>query len=182
MVEDTGLTAADAMLALHKPARGRVLVVGSRIYGTCRDRRTLYHEAVGLDMQSGDGADIVHDLEQPLPPALLGYSHIDCCSVLEHVRRPWLMAANIVSALQPGGTLLVAAPFIWRQHAYPNDYWRFTPAAIETLFEGIEWIDCRMFSHDEFVLRAPSFNDDLNRRWMGRTEVVAWGVKCDSTS
>lgn len=183
MVDDTPLTAADAMLALHKPARGRVLIVGSRIYGSCRDRRQLYHEGIGLDMQAGDGVDVVHDLERPLPPELSGFAHVDCCSVLEHVRRPWRMAKNIVAAMQPGGTLLVSAPFVWRQHAYPDDYWRFTPAALEVLFEGVELVDCRLFSHDEFVTRAPAFNDDLDRRWMCRTEVVAWGIKkCDSTS
>jgi SAM-dependent methyltransferase len=182
MAEDSLLTAADAMLALHKPAKGKALVVGSHVYGTCRDRRELYLDAVGLDMQAGLGVDLVHDLEEPLPVRLRKFAHVDCCSVLEHVRRPWLLAANAVDALRLGGTILIAAPFVWRQHAYPDDYWRFTPAALDVLFQGIDWIDRRLFAHGDFVTKAPAFNDDTDRRWFGRTEVVAFGVKCASRS
>ncbi len=37
--------------------------------------------------------------------------------------------------LRPDGVLLVSCPFFFRIHNYPQDYWRFTPAAFEVLLE-----------------------------------------------
>lgn len=170
------------MLARHKPKTGRALVVGSRVYGEGIDRRGLYRKAVGLDMQVGLGVDLVHDLEEPLSTAAGTFDHVDCCSVLEHVRRPWLMAQNIERLLAPRGTLLVCAPFVWRYHAYPGDYWRFTPEAFEVLFPAIEWREVLLFANGEIVERAPAFNEDNGARWLGRTEVAGFGVKCASIS
>ena len=80
----------------HPPRNGRTLVVGSKVYGKKQDRRELYRKAVGVDLFEGDGVDFVHDMETPLPESVGTFAHVDCVSVLEHVRRPWLMAANIV--------------------------------------------------------------------------------------
>jgi hypothetical protein len=177
MAEDFDLSAAASLLRLHTPKGKRVLVVGSKIYDDKTDRRKLYPNALGLDMQAGEGVDIVHDMENPLPKTLGKFTHIDCCSVLEHVKRPWLMAAAIEDALEEGGTVLICAPFIWRQHAYPSDYWRYTPEAFDVLFPNINWIDKRLFSNGEFVIKAPSRNDEDGQKWMGRTETVAFGIK-----
>lgn len=153
------------------------MVVGSKIYGECYDRRLHYPGSIGLDMLAGDGVDLVHDLEKPLSNYESYFSHVDCCSVLEHVRKPWKFAANLVAAMQPGATLLVCAPFIWRYHAYPNDYWRYTPEALDVLFDGIHWREKLFFSNGEFVQKPPSFNDFHGWKWMGRTEIAAFGVK-----
>jgi hypothetical protein len=176
------VSATSALLSKILPGQGRTLVVGSRVYGECPDRRLLYPDAVGLDMLAGDGVDIVHDLEQPLPAHFGMFDHIDCCSVLEHVAHPWLLAKNIEDAMVEGGTLLVIAPFIWRQHGYPNDFWRYTPESLYVLFPHIRWLENRLYCNGEFVKKAPAFNDDDGTRWMARTEVAAMGVKCSSTS
>jgi hypothetical protein len=95
-------------------------------------------------MRAGPGVDRVLDLEEPLPADLGQFAHVECISVLEHSRRPWLMAANIERLLVPGGTLhvgvpFVGVPFIWRPHQYPSDYWRMTVDGVRALFPGIEW-------------------------------------------
>lgn len=123
-----------------RPNPGPTLIVGSRVYGDKPDRRKRYAEAVGIDMLPGEGVDIVLDLELPLPDCLVGrFSHVECMSVLEHSRRPWLLAANIQRMLAPGGTLFVSAPFVWRIHAYPDDYYRYTLHGLAALFDKIEW-------------------------------------------
>ncbi len=177
MAENITVTAAEAMLRLHTPKHGRALVIGSKVYPTSTDRRKLYSDAIGLDMQAGEGVDIVHDLENHLPEAVGKFSHIDCCSVLEHVRQPWKMSAVIEDSLIEGGTLLISVPFVWRQHGYPSDYWRFTPEALDILFPNIKWLDKRLYSNGLFVPKTPSRHDEDNNRWMGRTEAVAFGVK-----
>ncbi|HVS34709.1 MAG TPA: hypothetical protein VMS17_03945, partial [Gemmataceae bacterium] len=53
----------------------------------------------------------------------------------EHVRRFWRGFEEIRRVLRPDGALLVAAPFHFHIHAYPHDYWRFTPDAFKMLLE-----------------------------------------------
>jgi hypothetical protein len=38
--------------------------------------------------------------------------------------------------LRPDGALVMSTPFHFRIHQFPHDYWRFTPAAYETLLES----------------------------------------------
>ena len=47
------------------------------------------------------------------------------------------MAANITNLLTDSGKLIVSVPFAWQVHGYPDDYWRFTPSGIRTLFPGL---------------------------------------------
>lgn len=157
-----------------KPADGPALVVGSKIYGGKLDRRTLYENAEGVDLFEGEGVDRVVDMERQ--DAELGqYAHIDCCSVLEHVKRPWLMAETIERVLRPGGTLLVLVPFVWRVHAYPDDYWRMTPNALDVIFPSIHWTAKSYIVSDQIRKRVPSLKPG---KWLGRAEVAAFGVKC----
>lgn len=136
----------------RRPKEGRTLIVGSRVYATREDRRKLYADAVGVDMLDGPGVDIVANLEEPIGafPAggPQGFDHVECISVLEHSRRPWLLADNIQSLMAPGATIHLSVPFIWRLHAYPSDYWRFTVEAVRELFPLIEWDALRYASQD----------------------------------
>ena len=115
---------------------GLALVVGSKLYEGSTDARRMYPNAIGMDIEPGPGVDFVHDIEQPLPQT---YAHIHCYSVLEHVKRPWLAAQVLQDALQPGGTIAILTPFVWRIHGYPDDYWRFTPHCIRELFPRIHF-------------------------------------------
>lgn len=117
--------------------KGRTLLVGSYVVEGKEDRRQLYRDVLGVDMREGPGVDKVVDMEEDCD--LGKFEHIECLSVLEHCRRPWLVAANIIRHLSPGGTLHVEAPFVWRIHAYPDDYYRFTTSAITSLFDGIKF-------------------------------------------
>lgn len=165
----------DKLAASAKP--GRTLVVGSRVYGECIDRRSLYQSALGVDMQDGEGVDLVHNLEKPLPKFVGTFDHVDCCSVLEHVRRPWKMADNILDALNPNGTLLISVPFVWRLHDYPGDYWRITHKGLEVLFPGMRWLHQKFLVDGRFMRGSPKFTDEKGRRWIARTEVVALASK-----
>jgi SAM-dependent methyltransferase len=168
---------------VHPAPEGRVLVAGSKVYGlkaAREDRRGLYasHEAVGVDMLEGEGVDRVLDLEEPPPEDLGMFSHIDCMSVLEHSRRPWLLAANLERLLLPGGTLFVSVPFVWRIHAYPDDYWRFTLHGVQQLFPSIEW-EQLAYVHAHGVSIASKIPSIVHQghAYFGRTEACGFGVK-----
>lgn len=121
---------------------GPVLEVGSRDYGSTTSFRDLYAgvEYVGLDMSAGEGVDVVADLTRSLGP--LRESHFElaiCCSVLEHVEKPWLFAANLTRLVRPGGRLFMSVPWVWRYHAYPDDFFRFSHRGVMALFDAFEW-------------------------------------------
>lgn len=162
--------------ARNTPKEGRTLVVGSKVYGGKQDRRALYADAVGVDLFEGEGVDVVADLEQP-QPGLGMFDHIDLCSVLEHVRRPWLMADVLQSLMNPGASILVTVPFIWRIHAYPSDFWRMTPEALEILFPGVTWLDRAFLVGSKILPKVPS-REGQDHPWMARAETAAFGVRC----
>jgi SAM-dependent methyltransferase len=161
-----------------RPKFGRTLICGSKVYKGRIDRRQRYQVAVGIDMEWGPGVDLVMNLEETLPYTLGHFAHVECRSVLEHSRQPWLLAANIERLLEPGGTLHVAVPFAWAVHGYPDDFWRFTASAIRLLFPRIEW-SALMYGNQgltDEVLRVK-----VERFWyFPRSEVLGFGHRCAS--
>lgn len=121
---------------------GPVLEIGSKDYGSTTSFRDVYvnSDYIGLDMEGGKGVDVVQDLTEGIGHLNEKYfSLVICCSVLEHVRRPWIMADNITRIVKPGGKLYMSVPWVWRYHAYPDDYFRFSHRGIKELFPEFYW-------------------------------------------
>jgi len=121
---------------------GPVLEVGSREYGSTASFRGFYAgaEYVGLDMAEGEGVDVVVDLRRTIEPLAQGHFALAiCCSVLEHVDRPWTFTENLTRLVRPGGLLYMSVPWAWRYHAYPDDYFRFSHRGVIALFGDFEW-------------------------------------------
>jgi hypothetical protein len=182
------MNALDVFLRKCDTKEGRTLIVGSKIHeGTGKpDRRKLYKNVVGVDMEDGDGVDLVLNLEEETDLIYRHFGdrpfdHIECTSVLEHSRRPWLLCANLQSAMDDGATLLVMVPWVWRIHAYPSDYWRMTPAAIESLLPEITWERQSYIVENELVESVPKIVHE-GTRYLARSELVMFGRKCSSTS
>lgn len=163
-----------------RPRQGRTLIVGSKVYAEKEDRRRRYPDAVGVDMLSGDGVDFVVNLEEPLPKALGLFDHVECLSVLEHSRRPWKLAANLQRLLRDGGTFHVSAPFVWRVHGYPSDYFRFTREGVRSLFDRIAWVRLA-YAHVDLkhndLQDAVELPEPGGHPYFARCEVVGFGVK-----
>lgn len=156
------------------------LVVGSRVYDGRADRRTLYRDAVGVDIVDGPGVDIVHNMERaPLPDSWERYGVVDCVSVLEHSRAPWALAAEIERSMRIGGKLVLSVPWVWRFHGYPDDYWRFTPAGVRALFPRISWDAMALSSCGELHKRLDVVPVVEHRDFphFARTEVLAIGTR-----
>lgn len=158
-------------------ANGRTLVIGSKVYGDKPDRRKLYADALGLDLFEGEGVDVVHDLEEPLPNSYGKFGHVDCFSVMEHCERPWLMAHNIERLLVSNGTILLSVPFCWRVHGYPSDVWRMTTKALDVIFPRMQWFS-RGYAVGNRVRKIVPGKIDDDGHWMARAELVAAGIKC----
>jgi SAM-dependent methyltransferase len=121
---------------------GPVLEVGSRETGWTSSFRKFYSgsEYIGIDLEQGDNVDMIVDLAAGT--AGLQQGHFDlaiCCSVLEHVPRPWVFAEHLTSLVRTGGALYMSVPWVWSFHAYPDDYYRFSWRGVVELFPGFEW-------------------------------------------
>ena len=121
---------------------GRVLNIGS-----ANTKFNVFYEKIfsdrnilGVDLEKTDGVDVVCDITKDCSE-LKGerFAVAICCSVLEHVEKPWLAAENIQKLLLPFGLLYVTVPWVWRTHKYPKDYWRMSPDAIRSLFPHVKW-------------------------------------------
>ena len=121
---------------------GPVLEVGSKDYGSTSSFRSFYsgQEYVGIDMEHGKNVDLVVDLAKGTGGLQEGYFALAiCCSVLEHVPRPWVFAEHLTRLVRGGGALYMSVPWVWSFHAYPDDYYRFSWRGIIELFPEFEW-------------------------------------------
>ncbi len=162
-----------------RPKPGRTLIVGSHLYREKEDRRLRYRDVIGVDMQAGPGVDRVLDMEEPLPDDLGTFEHVECMSVLEHSKRPWLLAANVERLMNPGATLYVTVPFVFRIHGYPDDYWRLTPRAVALIFPSIVWraqrlVNWQVEEEGRIKLRVEKI---AGTPWFPRTETMCFGRK-----
>jgi SAM-dependent methyltransferase len=58
-----------------------------------------------------------------------------CTQVLEHVKEPSLVLAEVARVLKPGGVILLSAPQSWYEHQVPHDFFRFTGYGLRHLLE-----------------------------------------------
>jgi SAM-dependent methyltransferase len=146
----------------HPRVDGPILEVGSKDHagenhGPTMPFRNMFpdNEYIGVDLEAGKGVDRTIDLVEGIGDLPENYfSLVICCSVLEHVARPWKMAENLTRLLRPGGTLYMSVPWIWRYHQYPDDYFRYSFRGIMALFPELSWskIHYSTTKHGEFLI------------------------------
>lgn len=90
---------------------------------------------LGIDMQAGDGVDLVTDIHQ-LPDEFDGrFTGVLCSEVLEHVARPWVALPKLREAMRPGGWLIVTTLFAFPEHGFPDDFYRYSRSGLKLLLE-----------------------------------------------
>jgi SAM-dependent methyltransferase len=89
----------------------------------------------GIDVRPGPGVDRVASVEE-LPHADASIGTVLAMNTFEHVPHFWRGFEEVRRVLRPDGAFLVSCPFYFHIHHFPNDYWRFTPDALEVLLEG----------------------------------------------
>ena len=92
---------------------------------------------VNVDLFPMPGVDVAADAEQ-LPFAAEIFQRVECDAVLEHVRDPLRVAAELHRVLAPGGYLHLVTPFCHPFHEYPRDYRRFTLDGLKQLVPELE--------------------------------------------
>jgi len=103
------------------------------------DLRTLFNGAdyVGCDFRDGPGVDRLLDLHQiDLPSHTAGT--VISMDTLEHVEYPRKALSEIHRILKDDGIVIISSVMNFPIHAYPNDYWRFTPEGFRSLLQDFE--------------------------------------------
>lgn len=107
----------------------------------------VLHDYYTLDINPLLSPDFVadaHDLSF-LPQGAFGA--VLCTELLEHVRDPQRVSAEIGRMLKPGAHVIVSVPFsvpIHRKPPYQEDYWRFTPDGVCMLFREYRLIEMEL--------------------------------------
>lgn len=91
-----------------------------------------------LDLQPREGVNIVTDLMLVDTCISEGYyDTVVCSEVLEHIEKPWIAAKKLIYLTHNGGRIFITVPSFLCWHPMKplcDDYWRFMPASIPTLF------------------------------------------------
>jgi SAM-dependent methyltransferase len=123
---------------------GRVLDLGCGTRPFENDILPHAREYIGVDWAStlhGNHADIVADLNRPLPIDDEFADHVVSFEVLEHLAEPRVMLAEAFRILRRNGQLTISVPFQWWEHEEPWDYFRYTRHGLRYLLEGAGFVD-----------------------------------------
>lgn len=101
------------------------------------DLRPLFpgRDYVGCDMREGPGVDRVLDLHA-IEVESGSVGTVLMFDTLEHVEFPRRALAEVHRILRPGGLVVMSSVMAFPVHAYPYDYWRFTPEAFRSLLSS----------------------------------------------
>lgn len=91
---------------------------------------------IGSDMRAGPGVDLLADAHRlPLRDGSAGT--VLLLDTLEHVQSPFVAVQEAARVLKPGGVVALVSVMNFPIHAFPSDYWRFTPAAFDYLLGAL---------------------------------------------
>jgi SAM-dependent methyltransferase len=130
-----------SLRAVAPRARGRLLDVG------CGDKayepwfRPFVRSYIGVEHASTfagtaagarGGPDVIYD-GPTLPFRDGAFDTVLSVQVLEHTPRPAALMAEMRRVLAPDGILILTAPFLFRLHEQPHDYFRYSPHGLRQL-------------------------------------------------
>ena len=127
---------------------GSYLVAGQE---SLADVRPLFpgKRFVGCDVRTGPGVDRVEDLRR-LSLADASVGSVLLLETLEHTADPVRALREVSRVLAPDGVVLATSCLDFKIHAYPEDYFRFTPAGIGVLLEPFAYRYVGFQGHPKF--------------------------------
>lgn len=100
----------------------------------CRD--TPDPRVVRMDVMRTPYVDVVGDAHA-LPFRDDAVHIVHAAAVFEHLRKPWVVADEIVRVLRPGGNVFVDSAFVFPFHGYPATYFNISTDGMRQLFSNL---------------------------------------------
>jgi len=122
-------------------------------------------------------ADIVADLNVPLPIEAEVADTVISISVLEHLREPQNMLNEAFRILKPGGAIILQVPWQWWVHEAPYDYFRFTPYAFKYMLEKSGFVDVRVEPTGGFFSTIILKSNYFSRRFIRGPKPLKWIIQ-----
>ena len=135
----TGPTLHDSLkdeYVFHSSEDSLILNLGSGI-----DNIIKKNNIIDFDISPHPNTDAVGDGHY-LPFLSESFDGVWMCAVIEHLKNPFQVAAEIFRVLKPGGFVLAGAPFLYHIHGSPHDYFRFTDSGLKSVFNQFKSIEC----------------------------------------
>ena len=94
---------------------------------SCVDWQNTIHKNPFLDLET--------DINEPLPIGNEIFDTVILSDVLEHIRKPEELIAEIYRIMRPNGKFILNTPFFYWLHEQPFDYFRYTKFALQSMLE-----------------------------------------------
>jgi SAM-dependent methyltransferase len=105
-----------------------ILEIGSRsVNGGLRENALPTTHYIGVDIEEGEGVDLIAELGKPLPVEDASFDLVIASSVFEHDPCFWMTFLEMVRAAKDGAYIYINAPSNGIVHRFPQDNWRFYP-------------------------------------------------------
>jgi hypothetical protein len=111
--------------------------------GQDSDLRPLFsgRQYIGTDLRAGAGVDRVEDLRS----LSFGDGEVGtalCLDTLEHCEDPPAACRELTRVTARPGVCVLSSVMLFGVHAYPSDYFRFTPEGLRSLLSGFDhaWV------------------------------------------
>jgi nucleoside-diphosphate-sugar epimerase/SAM-dependent methyltransferase len=117
-------------------------------------RYTYYSNVVNAEIWKAASTDVIC-VGEDLPFSDAQFDYVLCFAVLEHTKRPWLAARELIRVTKPNGEIRIDWPFLQPVHGYPHHFFNATPKGHTSLFEDacdIESCEVRPWQHPIFAL------------------------------
>lgn len=124
--------------------RGKVYDLGCGLRPYEPDILKNADQYIGIDWSSTVHelrADIVADLNKPLPVHDGAADTVVSFQVLEHLCEPQNMLNEACRILRPEGRIMLTVPFQWWVHEAPHDFYRYTRHGLEYMFSKAGFTD-----------------------------------------
>lgn len=127
-MHDTALEIGRLAIDIYGGSAPKILEVGSMdVNGSLRQFAPEDSEYLGVDLEAGEGVDMIVEAGKPFPFADACFDFILASSVFEHDPAFWATFLDLARLLKVGGHLYINAPSNGVVHRYPEDHWRFYP-------------------------------------------------------
>jgi SAM-dependent methyltransferase len=119
-------------------------------------------------------ADIVADLNRPLPIESEVADTVVSLSVMEHLREPQLMLNEAFRILKPHGSIVLQVPWQWWVHEAPYDFFRYTPYGLKYLLEEAGFVNIVVEPQSGYFTTAILKWNYFTTRFVGGSKPLRW--------